>query len=44
MHLNKERSEKGRHAPKVVEALNLGFATDCNTSGHKLYIEERVKS
>jgi hypothetical protein len=32
MHLNKDRIEKGRHAPKAVEAVNLGFATDCNTS------------
>jgi hypothetical protein len=39
MHLNKVRREKGRHAPKAVEAVNLGFATDCNTSGYKLYIE-----
>ena len=39
MHLNKERREKGRHAPKGVEAINLGFATDCNTSGYKFYIE-----
>jgi hypothetical protein len=40
MHLNKDRSGKGRHAPKAVEEVNLGFATDCNTSGFKLYIEE----
>ncbi len=39
MHLNKDRREKGRHAPKAVEAVNLGFATDCNTSGYKLYIK-----
>ena len=39
IHLNKERREKGRHAPKGVEAINLGFATDCNTSGYKFYIE-----
>jgi hypothetical protein len=39
MHLNKDRREKGRHAPKAVEAMSLGFANDCNTSGYKLYIE-----
>ncbi len=39
MHLNKDRREKRRHAPKAVEAVNLGFASDCNTSGYKLYIE-----
>ncbi len=37
MHLNKDRREKGRHAPNAVEAVNLGFATDCNTSRYKLY-------
>jgi hypothetical protein len=31
------------HAPNVVEAVNLSFATDCNTSGYKLYIEETGK-
>ncbi len=39
LHLNKDRKEKGRHAPKAVEAINLGFTTDCNTSGYKLLIE-----
>ena len=39
MHLNKDRREKGRHAPKAVEAINLGFALDSNTSGYKLLIE-----
>jgi hypothetical protein len=44
MHnLNKDRREEGRHAPKAVEAVNLVFATDCNTSGYKVYIEETGK-
>jgi hypothetical protein len=43
MHLNKDRREKVGHAPKAVEAVNLGFATDCNTSEYKLYIEETGK-
>ncbi len=38
--MNKDRREKGRHVPKAVEAVNLGFATDCNTRGYKLFIEE----
>ncbi len=28
MNLNKDHCEKGRHASKAVEAINLGFATD----------------
>jgi hypothetical protein len=40
MHLNKDKRETGRHAPRAVEAVNLGFATDCNTRGYRFYIEE----
>ena len=29
--------------PKAVEAVNLGFTTDCITRGYKLYIEETGK-
>ena len=38
MHLNKDRrdSDRGRHAPKAVEAVNLGFGLDSNTSGYNL--------
>ena len=43
MHLNKDRREKGRHALKAVEAINLGFTTDSNTSGYKLLIEGTKK-
>ena len=39
MHMNKDRREKGRHAPKAIEVIHLGFATDCNTSGYKFLIE-----
>ncbi len=39
MHLNKDLREKGRHALKAVEAINLGFTTDSNTSEYKLLIE-----
>ena len=45
MHLNKERRAKGRGAPRAVtvEVINLGLATDCNTSGYKLLVEETEK-
>jgi hypothetical protein len=43
MHLKKDRRKKGRHTSKAVKAVNLGFVTDCNTSGYKLYIEETGK-
>ena len=39
MHLNKERREKGKHVPKAVEVIHLGFASDLNTSGYKFLIE-----
>ena len=38
MYLNEERRGKGKHIPRAVEAINLGFATDHNISGYKLYI------
>jgi hypothetical protein len=45
MHLNKDRRGKSRNAPKAedLEAVNLGFAPDCNSSEYKLYIEETGK-
>ena len=43
MHLNKERRGKGRGAPRAVEVINLGLATDCNNSGYKLLVEETGK-
>ncbi len=36
MHMNKERRAKG-------EAVNLGLATDCNTSRYQLLVEETGK-
>ena len=39
MHMDKDRPEKGRHAPKAIEVIHLGFATDCNTSGYTFLIE-----
>ena len=38
MHLNKDRREKGKHVPKAVEVIHLGFAPDQNTSGYKFLI------
>ncbi len=38
MHLNKEQREKGKTAPRAVEVVNLGFATDLNTSAYKVLI------
>jgi hypothetical protein len=38
VHLNKDRREKGKHTPRAVEAIHLGFASDCNMSAYKFYI------
>jgi hypothetical protein len=43
MHLNKDRMEKERHAPKGIAVINLGFATDNNTSEYKFYVESTLK-
>jgi hypothetical protein len=43
VHLNKERREKGKHTPRAVEAIHLGFAPDCNMSAYKLYIPSSAK-
>ena len=37
MHLNKDRREKGKTAPRAVQVINLGFATDTNTSAYVVY-------
>ena len=37
MYLNKDRREKGKTAPRTVEVINLGFATDYNTSSYVVY-------
>ena len=34
---------KGRGAPRALEVINLGLATECNTSGYKLLIKETGK-
>jgi hypothetical protein len=40
MFLNKDRREKGKTAPRAVEVVNLGFASDLNTSSYKVLIKE----
>ena len=41
--MNKDRKEKARNAPKGMEGINVGFATDCSNSGFQLLIEETGK-
>jgi hypothetical protein len=41
--LNEEQRGKGKHIPRAGEATNLGFATDHNISGYKLYIPSTRK-
>jgi hypothetical protein len=43
VHLNKERREKGKHTPRAVEAIHIGFASDCNMSAYKFYIPSSRK-
>jgi hypothetical protein len=43
MYLNEERRGKGKHIPRAVEAINLGFATDHSISGYKMYIPSTRK-
>ena len=38
VHLNKDRREPGKHTPRAVEAIHLGFASDSNMSAYKFYI------
>ena len=38
MHLNKVRREKGKGAPRALEVVNLGFASDLNTSAYKVLV------
>ena len=38
VHLNKDRREPGKHTPRAVEAIHLGFASDSNMSAYKFYV------
>ena len=40
MWLNKERREKGKTTPRALEVINLGFASDLNTSSYKVLVEK----
>ena len=44
LYLNKERRELGKHIPRAVKGVNLGFASDSNTSGYVIYIPSVQKS
>jgi hypothetical protein len=44
LRLNKERREKGKTAPRAVEVVNLGFASDLNTSAYKVLACEGDRS
>ncbi len=39
MYLNKERHEKVKTAPRAVEVVNFGFASDLNTSAYKVFVK-----
>ena len=43
MHQDKEWRAKGRGALRAFEVLNLGLATDCNTSRHKLLMMDLIE-
>ena len=38
MYLDSETRAKGKHIPRAVETINLGFAAAHNISGYKLFI------
>ncbi len=37
------RNRKGKHIPRAVEAINLGFATDHNMGAYKFYVPSTRK-
>ena len=43
MHLTHARREKGKGALRAVKDVNLGFASDRNTSAYKLYIPSTMQ-
>ena len=44
MTLNKDRRGPGKLRPRAVEGINLGFASDSNTSGYVIFIPENGKT
>jgi hypothetical protein len=43
MYLNKDRRDPGKHTPRARCMIYMGFASDSNTSGWKLYDIEKNK-
>jgi hypothetical protein len=43
IYLDSERRANGKHFPRAIEAINLGFAMDHNISGYKLFILATLK-
>jgi hypothetical protein len=43
IYLDEDRRRKGKHVPRAVEAINLGFATDHNMSAYKFYVPSTRK-
>jgi hypothetical protein len=43
MTLHKDRRGPGRYATRAFEGINLGFATDSNTSAYVIYVPESRK-
>jgi hypothetical protein len=43
MYLDSETRAKGKHIPRAVETINLGFAAAHNISGYKLFIPSTRK-
>jgi hypothetical protein len=43
IYLFEDRRGKGKHIPRAVEAINLGFATDHNMSAYKFYVPSTRK-
>ena len=44
MFLNEERRGPGKLAPRALEGINLGFASDSNTSGYVIWIPAKRKT
>jgi hypothetical protein len=43
MTLHKDRRGPGKYATRAFEGINLGFATDSNTSAYVIYVPESRK-
>jgi hypothetical protein len=43
LRLLEQRQGNGKHRPRAVKAIHIGFASDHNMSAHKLYCFETKK-